>query len=190
MDIKLILGLGNDESSYTNTRHNYGFALVDSLANKLQASWQKKTKLLARIAICQLNGAAIILAKPTLYMNESGKAAARLGQYYKLSLEQMLVIHDELELAVGQARYKFAGGHGGHNGIRSIMHNLHDNNFYRLRIGIGRPLDNLPVSSYVLSRPTTNEANILEKVIQKTSDDMLQALPTNENNTMQDIKDS
>src|SRR5690606_15503364 len=135
--IRLIIGLGNPGPEYEATRHNAGFWLADQLADDLHASFTLEKGFSAWVAKARVNGEAVLLAKPTTFMNRSGQAAGALMRFYKLTPEQVLVLHDELDLMPGQAKIKQGGGHAGHNGLRDIQSAFSSPDFWRLRIGIG-----------------------------------------------------
>ena len=133
----LIVGLGNPGNEYANTRHNVGFMAVDALAPK-DATWKKeKNALTTRI---EADGAKIILAKPQTFMNNSGEAVGPLMAFYKIPLENLIVIHDDMDLKLGTMREKVGGSSAGHNGIKSIDAVV-GNDYRRIRIGIGHPRD-------------------------------------------------
>lgn len=156
--LSCIVGLGNPGPDYTQTRHNVGAWLIDQLANDYNISLKKETKFHGYAGQGNIEGVKCHLLIPTTYMNDSGLAVASLTQFYKLHAEQLLVAHDELDFAPGIVRLKQGGGHGGHNGLRDIIKRLgNQNNFNRVRIGIGHPGDSNRVSGYVLHRPTASE---------------------------------
>ena len=145
----LVVGLGNPGSRYEATRHNVGFMVVDLVGDELGIGIGKKfgSSLIARPSI---DGQKVILAKPQHYMNRSGPAVQELVHFYKITPERVIVIHDDLDLGTGRLRIRPGGGHGGHKGIKSIIEALGTVEFNRLRIGIGRPPDELEASDYVL----------------------------------------
>jgi PTH1 family peptidyl-tRNA hydrolase len=159
MAIKLIVGLGNPETKYQLNRHNVGFNLVDSLSTLTDSNWKLENKFFALVAKTKIGKENIILAKPITYMNNSGKAVIALANFFKINLDEILVIHDELDLDLGVIKLKLSGGHGGHNGLRDINSKL-GLDYYRLRIGIGRPSVG-DVSSFVLSNPSDKEREVL-----------------------------
>lgn len=140
----LIVGLGNPGSKYINNRHNIGFMVLDSLAQELDLKFNEDKNLKS----CIVKTSNLILCKPQTFMNLSGEAVLKVKQFFKV--DEFLVIHDELDIAEGELRFKYAGGNGGHNGLRSID-GLCGNEYYRLRCGIGRPSEKSMVASYVLS---------------------------------------
>lgn len=136
--MKIIVGLGNPGQRYAGTRHNVGFAVVDRLADHLQVSINKNQDK-ALVTKAWYAGGALLLVKPQTYMNLSGEAVAALAKYYKVSLEDILIIYDDMDLPVGKIRLRYKGGPGSHNGMKSIISLLGSEDFPRLRIGIDRP---------------------------------------------------
>jgi PTH1 family peptidyl-tRNA hydrolase len=151
--LRLIAGLGNPGAEHLRTRHNAGFWFVDSLALDAQGRFGIESKLHAETARISYQGEPLLLLKPITYVNRSGIAIAAALRYYKIEPEEMLVVHDELDLPPGSARLKFDGGHGGQNGLRDIFSHLGHGRFQRMRIGIGHPGHKDRVSSWVLGRP-------------------------------------
>lgn len=149
-DIKLIIGLGNPGDKYTKTRHNAGFWLVDALANREGASFKTESKFSGEVCKITLNNQSVWLLKPNTFMNLSGRSGQQLSSFYKISVEEILVVHDELDLSPGTVRLKSGGGHGGHNGLRDL-HAQIGKDYWRLRLGIGHPGDRNKVVDYVLS---------------------------------------
>ncbi len=171
LPIRLIIGLGNPGPEYETTRHNAGFWLADHLADDLHASFSLEKAFSAWVAKARFEGEAVIIAKPTTFMNRSGQAAGALMRYYKLAPEQVLVLHDELDLLPGAAKLKRGGGHAGHNGLRDIASAFASPDFWRLRIGIGHPRTlglNQQVVGFVLERPRREEQAEIEKVIDRS----------------------
>lgn len=148
MSVRLIAGLGNPGPEYHETRHNAGFMVLEHLADLAQISLSKK----AFSGLCgegRWQGDKLILLKPLTYMNLSGRSVAAALRFYKLSPADLIVIHDELDIPFGQVKIKEGGGHGGHNGLRSLMGELGSGDFIRVRVGIGRPAKGDP-AKYVL----------------------------------------
>jgi len=141
--LRLIVGLGNPGQNYEATRHNAGFWLADQIADDLGATFAHEQGFFAWVAKGYANqgrsSAPLILAKPATFMNKSGQAVGALARFFKLTPEEILVLHDELDLPPGQAKLKQGGGHAGHNGLRDIQSVLGSADFWRLRIGIGHP---------------------------------------------------
>lgn len=179
----LIAGLGNPGPQYEHTRHNVGFWWLDQLAHDLGTTFSVESKYHGQLAQCHLSDHKLFLLKPLLFMNRSGQSVAALANFYKIPLDNILVIHDELDLPAGTARLKRGGGHGGHNGLRDIIaHSGKD--FLRCRLGIGHPGDSRKASDYVLSKPSqadrqlilstiTNSLTVLPDVL---SDDLERAM--------------
>lgn len=166
--IRLIIGLGNPGAEYEKTRHNAGFWLADQYAEKLHATFSLEKNMAAWVGKGRFETQPIIIAKPTTFMNRSGQAAGALMRFYKLQPEQVLVLHDELDLLPGQAKLKKGGGHAGHNGLRDIQQVFSSPNFWRLRLGIGHPrslgLDQ-QVAPFVLSAPRATERAAIEDAL-------------------------
>ena len=159
---RLIVGLGNPGSEYEDTRHNLGFWFVERLARELKVACVPQGKFFGQVG---RDGELWLLA-PTTFMNRSGQAVAALARFYKISPAEILVVHDELDLPPGQAKLKLGGGHGGHNGLRDIIAQLgNNNNFYRLRLGIGHPGVASMVSNFVLGRAPRAEQEKLDASI-------------------------
>lgn len=151
----VIVGLGNPGEQYILTRHNAGFLIIDELAKRWNTSILLE-KWKALYVSLQVKGAKVHLVKPLTFMNRSGNAVANFIRFYKVSPDQLLVVHDDLDMAPGRVKLVQGGGAGGHNGIKSLVESLGTNNFFRLKIGIGRPgqggvHQDFPVDKYVLS---------------------------------------
>ncbi|MBL0165476.1 MAG: aminoacyl-tRNA hydrolase [Xanthomonadales bacterium] len=155
--LRLIVGLGNPGAEHLRTRHNAGFWFVDALALREQLRFGIESKLHAETAKYVIDGEPIWVQKPITFMNKSGIAVASALRYYKIEAEEMLVVHDDLDLPPGSARLKFDGGHGGQNGLRDIVAHLGHARFHRLRIGIGHPGHKDRVTSWVLGRAGSND---------------------------------
>ncbi len=163
----LVVGLGNPGSEYAATRHNAGFMVVDELARRLGVSIDHE-KWQAYSAQIILWGSKVCLLKPITFMNLSGRAVARYVDFYKVRPEQILVIHDDLDMAPGRVKLVAGGGAGGHNGIRSLVECLGTRDFLRLKLGIGRPgmsglYSKIPVEKYVLAPFSPDERILLEQ---------------------------
>ncbi len=153
MSIALIVGLGNPGPRYVATRHNAGFWLIDQFA--LPNPFRYEAKFSSTICRVEHSGCSIWLLKPGTFMNRSGQAVLALAHYYKIPVEQILVVHDDLDFPPGTARLKQGGGDGKHNGLKDIIAQLGSNRFLRLRIGIGHPGRGVSISDYVLSEPNS-----------------------------------
>jgi peptidyl-tRNA hydrolase, PTH1 family len=152
-DIRLIVGLGNPGANYHSTRHNAGFWLLDDIATDHHVALRNETRFHGEVGKFSAQGKDIHLLKPATFMNRSGQAVAAVARYFKIEAEQILVLHDELDLQPGDNRLKKSGGHGGHNGLRDIINHI-GKDFFRLRIGIGHPGDRNQVVNYVLKNPS------------------------------------
>ena len=162
--ISLVVGLGNPGSQYSNTRHNAGFWMVEALAHKFSQEFSEKKKLHAHVSYIETQQGKVALAKPNTFMNRSGMSVQALASWHKLEPEQILVVHDDLDLPAGVARFKIGGGHGGHNGLRDIVRCLGTGDFIRLRLGIGHPGDKSKVLKYVLQQPSVDDRAIIDNV--------------------------
>jgi PTH1 family peptidyl-tRNA hydrolase len=166
-DIHLIVGLGNPGANYHSTRHNAGFWLLDEIARDHAIAMKNETRFHGEIGKINAAGKDIYLLKPTTFMNRSGQAVTALARYFKISPEQILVLHDELDLEAGDNRLKKSGGHGGHNGLRDIINHI-GRDFFRLRIGIGHPGDRNQVVNYVLKNPSREDLDKIEDANQQS----------------------
>ena len=146
-----IVGLGNPGPSYQGTRHNIGFQMLDLLADEHHASFAD-SKWQAKIAKCTLWSNPVVLIKPETYMNESGKAVGQIASYYRVSPQKIIVLHDDLDLALARIKVVCSRGAGGHNGILSLITHLGSRDFVRVRIGIGRPALSIPITNFVLTK--------------------------------------
>ena len=173
MGIKLIVGLGNPSKEYEQTRHNAGFWFIDELAWQWKAVLKEDKKYFGEVVRVNAVNGEVWLLKPLTFMNLSGKAVAALAQFYKIQPEEILVVHDELDIPCGRIRLKRGGGNGGHNGLKDIQAKLGSADFYRLRVGIGHPGDKTLVSAYVLNKPNVEDKQKVEEAIIKS----LQGLP-------------
>lgn len=158
------IGLGNPGAEYAQTRHNAGFWFVDRLCVTHKGQWRTESKFHGELARIRAGKQEVLLLKPSTFMNRSGRAAQALAQFYKLAPEQLLVAHDELDLAPGDVRLKLGGGHGGHNGLRDLHAQLGEG-YRRLRIGIGHPGHKDLVLNYVLGRPSRSDADLMDAAL-------------------------
>lgn len=164
--IQLIVGLGNPGREYEETRHNAGAWLVEQLARAQRVTLQSESKFFGLTGRVQLAGQDIKLLIPTTFMNLSGQSVLALATFFKIPLDAILIAHDELDIAVGEARFKQGGGHGGHNGLRDIINKFgNQTNFHRLRIGIGHPGSADKVVGYVLNKPTSDERISIDRAL-------------------------
>ena len=161
---KVLIGLGNPGKQYIQTRHNLGYLVLDKLSENYQTiEFRKHSKISGSIAQFVLKDKEVTLFKSSKFMNESGISINQLIQYYKIKMEEVCIIHDDIDLEVGEVKIKFGGGHGGHNGLRSIIQHCSPD-FSRIRIGIGHP-NNKEVIDYVLSRPNKVDQKTLNSAI-------------------------
>lgn len=168
--IKLIVGLANPGAEYAATRHNAGAWYLDLLAERHNQSLKEEAKFYGYTARLALAGEDVRLLVPTTFMNMSGKAVAAMATFYRIAPEEILVAHDELDLPPGIAKFKQGGGHGGHNGLKDIISKLgNNNNFYRLRIGIGHPGDRNKVTGFVLGKPPASEQKLIDDAIDEAA---------------------
>lgn len=173
MGMKLIVGLGNPSKEYEQTRHNAGFWFIDELAWQWKVSLKEDKKYFGEVARVSRAEGDVWLLKPLTFMNLSGKAVGALAQFYKIKPEEILVVHDELDIPCGRIRLKRGGGNGGHNGLKDIQAKLGTADFYRLRLGIDHPGDKALVSAYVLNKPSAEDKQKVDEAIGKS----LQGLP-------------
>ncbi|MDX2506590.1 MAG: aminoacyl-tRNA hydrolase [Gammaproteobacteria bacterium] len=167
-NIQIIVGLGNPGNDYEKTRHNAGFWFIDHLVSQHNLTLKKEAKFLGEVASLNSPSGNIWLLKPMTFMNRSGQSIARLARFYKIKPEQILVVHDELDLSPGTVKLKQGGGHGGHNGLRDSIAQLGSKNFYRLRLGIGHPGNKEQVVGFVLGKTPQAEKALIESAIDKS----------------------
>ncbi len=165
--VALIVGLGNPGPQYEETRHNAGFWFVEAIARSQGQSFRAESKFFGDVAKVNIGGQQVWLLKPNTYMNRSGQAVVALANFYKIPLESMLVVHDELDLLPGTARLKQGGGHGGHNGLRDIVAQMGGNDFLRLRVGIGHPGNSKQVADFVLHRASQEEQRLIDESLDR-----------------------
>ncbi len=171
MSIRLIVGLGNPGPEYEQTRHNAGFWLVDNLANDVGARLQRETKYNALMARASVAGQEVYLLEPQTYMNRSGQSVGGLCRFFKIAPDEVLVVHDELDLMPGTVRLKKGGSSGGHNGLKDITAALGTQDYWRLRLGIGHPRTlslQQQVADFVLHRPRREDQELIEQAIDKS----------------------
>jgi PTH1 family peptidyl-tRNA hydrolase len=171
--IKLFVGLGNPGSEYEATRHNVGFWWVDELARELKAPLSMDRGYHGLVARTTIHGQTVWLLEPQTFMNLSGKSVAALARFFKIAPEEILVVHDELDVVPGQAKLKFGGSHAGHNGLRDIHAQLGTGDYWRLRLGIGHPGVKSEVINWVLKKPAPEQRTLIEECIART----LKAVP-------------
>jgi PTH1 family peptidyl-tRNA hydrolase len=173
--MKLIVGLGNVGDRYTETRHNIGFKVINLVAEQLEAtSWRVEAKFKAAVAEATIDDEKIILAKPGTMMNLSGGAVQRIMQFYKINLEDVLVIHDEVDLELGKLQLKQGGGSAGHNGVASVIDSV-GANFWRLRCGVANEhiRNVIPTIDFVLQRFEAGEREAVDTMITTAAGQMI-----------------
>lgn len=180
--IRMIAGLGNPGEEYAQTRHNAGFKAIDELARQANVTYWKN-QAGAEVASIKVNDAEaedgkreVILVKPQSYMNTSGGPISKLCAQYKVSVEELLVIHDELDIPAGDVRIKVGGGHAGHNGLRSIIDKMGSRDFSRVRVGIGNPPGRMPVADFVLKQLRSREAEDFDETTVRAAEAAATAL--------------
>ena len=171
--MKLILGLGNPGKKYHGTRHNVGAHAVDLLAKKLELTWKLDKKRQAEVASTVIDDVAITLARPTVFMNESGETAQALMHFYKINLDDLLVIHDEMDFPAGKIAFLAQGGPAGHKGIANIQKRFNNQAFNRLRIGIGRPTPPMATEDWVLGHPAGEDKEKINEAVRVAGDAIL-----------------
>jgi PTH1 family peptidyl-tRNA hydrolase len=162
----LIIGLGNPGREFKESRHNIGFMIVDRIAEMMEIRL-KKVQSKAIISTMKIDGKPIILVKPHTFMNQSGNAVASLAKYYKVSVENILIIHDDIDLPLGTIRIRKDGGSAGQKGVASIIERLGTESFPRMRLGVGRPAGKKQAATYVLEKFLPQEKDILEITMKK-----------------------
>ena len=163
--IKLFVGLGNPGPDYEATRHNAGFWWIDALARELKVSLVPERSYYGLAGRTSVNGQSVWLLQPQTFMNLSGKSVASLARFFKIQPEEILVVHDELDLPPGQVKLKRGGSHAGHNGLRDIHAQLGSPDYWRLRIGIGHPGEKSEVANWVLKKPAPDQRTLIEDSI-------------------------
>lgn len=170
----LVVGLGNPGREYAGNRHNVGFMVADLLADRVRARFGRHRRASADVAEGRLGvgveAPRLVLAKPLTYMNLSGGPVAALRQFYKVPVEKIIAVHDDLDLEYGQLRAKIGGGEGGHNGLRSMSKSLGGRDYLRVRFGIGRPPGRQDPADYVLSNFSTVELKDADFLLDRTAD--------------------
>ncbi len=171
--IKLFVGLGNPGPDYAATRHNAGFWWIEELARELKVSLSMDKSYHGYVARTTVGGHTIWLLQPQTFMNLSGKSVASLAKFFKITPEEILVVHDELDIAPGQMKVKFGGSHAGHNGLRDIHAQLGSADYWRLRIGVGHPGVKSEVINWVLKKPSLDNRIAIDQGITRS----LKAVP-------------
>lgn len=167
--MNLVVGLGNPGGRYRHTRHNAGFLVVDRLASRWGASVEKR-QFGALVDSVRIGSANAVLVKPQTFMNLSGQAVVSVKGFYKTDLDNLMVIHDDVDLAFGEVRIKQGGGHGGHNGLRDIQQKLGTNKYLRVRFGVSRPPKGWDTADYVLGKWSSSEDAQLDEAVDRAAD--------------------
>lgn len=170
---KLLAGLGNPGQEYAETRHNAGFWFMDAVVREQRIDLRSEKRFSGDVGKIETEGSRCWLLKPNTFMNLSGRSVAALASYYNIPAAEIIVVYDEIDLPPGTVRFKFGGGHGGHNGMRDIIQHLGTADFHRVRIGVGHPGHKDQVVPYVLGRPPQTERELILSAI----DNVLAELP-------------
>jgi len=173
--LRMVIGLGNPGEEYSRTRHNTGFMVVDALADAYTIPLNK-SKYDTVFGRGTVEGMDVLLAKPMAYMNRSGFPVQRLAHYFRILREDLLVVHDDIDLAIGRLKIKEKGGDAGHKGIRSMMNAFGGGDFTRLRVGVGRSESDTSVSDHVLGTFRSEEKEIMEIIVKRAKDAVVSTL--------------
>ena len=171
----LIVGLGNPESEYANTRHNMGFNVINEISDKCNIN-VSKSKFDALYGMGEIQGKKVILVKPQTYMNLSGESIIKFKKFYKISNKEIIIIYDDIDLDVGDIRLKPKGGAGTHNGMKSVIQNLNTEDFIRVRVGIGAPEHKEDMINYVIGAIPKREKEILNEGVKKAAESVIEIL--------------
>jgi PTH1 family peptidyl-tRNA hydrolase len=166
----LVVGLGNPGPDYAKTRHNLGFMVADILADRIGSKFKVHKKSGAEVTTGRLGGRSVVLAKPRVYMNESGRQVGPLAKFYSVAPADVIILHDELDIDFGRIRLKFGGGAAGHNGLRSVTSALGTNDFQRVRIGVGRPPGRKSGAAFVLENFSAVERPEVPTICEQAAD--------------------
>ncbi|HEO0959727.1 TPA: aminoacyl-tRNA hydrolase [Streptococcus agalactiae] len=178
--VKMIVGLGNPGSKYNDTKHNIGFMAVDRIVKNLDVNFTEDKNFKAEIGSNFINGEKIYFIKPTTFMNNSGIAVKALLTYYNISIKDMIIIYDDLDMEVGKIRFRQKGSAGGHNGIKSIIAHLGTQEFDRIKVGIGRPNGRMTVINHVLGKFDKNDEIMISNTLDKVDNAVNYYLQTND----------
>ena len=177
--MKLVAGLGNPGSKYEDTPHNVGFQVLDFLIEHLGISGFQ-AKFRSEIYSASISGESCLFIKPQTYMNKSGESVAEFVNFYKIPLEKIVIISDDIDLPPGKVRFRDEGGHGGHNGLRSIIESLGNGYFHRIRFGVGRPSNKENVVGHVLGRWSESEKKLTRNAFNLALKEMVKFLETSQ----------
>ncbi|KLJ72068.1 peptidyl-tRNA hydrolase [Streptococcus agalactiae] len=178
--VKMIVGLGNPGSKYNDTKHNIGFMTIDRIVKNLDVNFTEDKNFKAEIGSDFINGEKIYFIKPTTFMNNSGIAVKALLTYYNISIKDMIIIYDDLDMEVGKIRFRQKGSAGGHNGIKSIIAHLGTQEFDRIKVGIGRPNGRMTVINHVLGKFDKNDEIMISNTLDKVDNAVKYYLQTND----------
>lgn len=178
--VKMIVGLGNPGSKYNDTKHNIGFMAVDRIVKNLDVNFTEDKNFKAEIGSDFINGEKIYFIKPTTFMNNSGISVKALLTYYNISIKDMIIIYDDLDMEVGKIRFRQKGSAGGHNGIKSIIAHLGTQEFDRIKVGIGRPNGRMTVINHVLGKFDKNDEIMISNTLDKVDNAVNYYLQTND----------
>lgn len=171
----LIVGLGNPESDYANTRHNMGFNVINELAKEYEISLTRK-KFNSEYEKAIIEDQKVLLVKPQTFMNASGEAVIEFANFYKIELDKIIIIYDDIDIEPGKIRIRKSGSPGSHNGMKSVVHFLNDENFPRIRVGIGKPEENADMIEYVIGAVPEEEKIVLQEGVQKAKEAIIELL--------------
>lgn len=178
--VKMIVGLGNPGSKYNDTKHNIGFMAIDRIVKNLDVNFTEDKNFKAEIGSDFINGEKIYFIKPTTFMNNSGIAVKAQLTYYNISIKDMIIIYDDLDMEVGKIRFRQKGSAGGHNGIKSIIAHLGTQEFDRIKVGIGRPNGRMTVINHVLGKFDKNDEIMISNTLDKVDNAVKYYLQTND----------
>lgn len=179
----LIVGLGNPEEDYSNTRHNMGFDTINEISKRYNINITKR-KFKGLYEICNIEGKKVILLKPQTFMNLSGESIKEIVEYYNISIENIIVIYDDMDIEKGSIKIRKKGGPGSHNGMKSIVENLGSKDFTRIRIGIGKPENEFDKINYVIGHVGKEEMEILKEGVKKAADAVIEILKSDVDTAM------
>lgn len=171
----LIVGLGNPESDYANTRHNMGFNVINKLAKEYGLDVSRK-KFKSEYEKAVIEGQKVIFVKPQTFMNSSGEAVIEFVNFYKIELDKIIIIYDDIDIEPGKIRIRKSGSPGSHNGMKSIVHFLNNENFPRIRVGIGRPSENFNMIEYVIGAIPEEDKHLLDVGVETAKDAIIEIL--------------
>ena len=172
---KIIAGLGNPGKKYARTRHNIGFSVVEALASKSNLALDKN-RFDAQYVKARVYDQSVFLIKPMTYMNLSGSSICRFASFYKINVSNIVIVHDDMDLETGNVKIVKGRGHGGHNGVRSIINSFGKKNFIRVRVGVGHPGTSKNVTGHVLGKFSPDETRIIDQIVNTASDACLHIL--------------